>query len=59
MVDLTSSARGFYVAAIFLWVGWTIFFYLFLRSPYIPTILMGELSTGLWPWYAVSGRVTV
>jgi len=39
LVDVTSSASGFSVAAIFFCVGSTIFFYLFLRSGYIPRIL--------------------
>jgi hypothetical protein len=39
LVDLTSSASGSYVAAIFFCAGSTIFFYLFLRSGYIPRIL--------------------
>jgi uncharacterized protein DUF4386 len=41
LVDLTSSTSGTYVAAIFFCVGSTIFFYLFLRSGYIPKILAG------------------
>jgi hypothetical protein len=41
LVDATSSASGSYVAAIFFCVGSTIFFYLFLRSGYIPKMLAG------------------
>src|SRR6202171_334105 len=41
LVDVTSSASGFSVPAIFFCVGSTIFFYLFLRSAYIPRILAG------------------
>lgn len=41
LLDITSSASGFYVPAIFFCVGSTIFFYLFLRSAYIPRILAG------------------
>jgi hypothetical protein len=41
LVDLTSSASGTYIAAIFFCVGSTIFFYLFLRSGYIPKVLAG------------------
>lgn len=41
LVDVTSGASGLYVAAIFFCVGSTIFFYLFLRSGYIPKILAG------------------
>jgi hypothetical protein len=39
LVDITSGGSGFAVPAIFFCVGSTIFFYLFLRSRYIPKIL--------------------
>ncbi len=39
LVDLTSGGSGFSIPAIFFCVGSTIFFYLFLRSKYIPKIL--------------------
>lgn len=41
LANLNSDVEGSYVAAIFFSVGSTIFFYLFLRSAYIPRIIAG------------------